>query len=162
MLLDTRSDVCKTAGMTDTTDMTTDDKAHTGTPAPSAAYDGCLDVSSIDNRYRELHAAASKRKGGITKAITAELQEDHRRAHVRLVGGHGPRRSTTPRRPATAVVLQPTEAPDGALVITCAGPCGEEKSFRKFPTLSGGRPGREAVCRSCRDAALAERKKARR
>lgn len=132
---------------------------HVGTPDPSSDYDGCSTATEIDNRYRELFAAATKkysrRKAGTPHDVRDALQEDHRRAHVRLVGRFTSR-STEPRV-TVPVVLQPTETTDG-LVIECQGPCGETKPANKFPTRSGGRPGREAVCRACRDARIADQK----
>ena len=132
---------------------------HIGTPDPSTDYDGCTTVRSTDDRYRELFAAATAVHDctpfSLPLDVRTALQEDHRRAHIRLTGGS----VTTVRTPRTStpVVIQPTETTDG-LVITCQGDCGETKPAKKFPTRSGNRPGREAICRTCRDARIAARK----
>lgn len=142
--------------MTDTDtqdDYTPNPPDHTGTNAPSADYDDCHTSGAISARYKSIFAERITDDLDYAERlrVTHELQEDMRRAYVRMVGR--PTRGTgTKRAPAAPVVLQPDEGDDGALVITCQGACGETKSFKKFPTRSGGRPGREAVCRACRDA----------
>lgn len=76
------------------------------------------------------------------------------------------RRVCPERRPGTATATKAKGVPlfeqratavndDGT--ITCAGPCGQAKPTKKFPTLKGG-IGRGNTCRECRDAAIAARR----
>lgn len=152
--------------MTNTTDLSDHEGGlrHTGTPDPSSDYDGCFTLAEIDVRYRELWDAAEAANDcdefTLPKAVRDALGEDYRRAHVRRVNGSTMRRSSAPRPDPAPVVLQPTETTDG-LVITCQGPCGETKPATKFPTRSGNRPGREGICRACRDARIAAAKAAK-
>jgi hypothetical protein len=140
-------------GMTNTDPITPEaEDAHPGTPGPSSLYDNATTYSEIDVTYKENFPH------GADAATISAYREDHRRAHVRRVGKFPGAKSSTPRREAAPVVLQPEEDNSGHLVITCAGACGETKPAKKFPTRSGNRPGREGVCRSCRDAAIAEAK----
>lgn len=147
--------------MTDTDTITEADDTPVPTHNPSADYDGARTPSEVNVRYREIWADMIEVYGdkyAVPRDVRHRLQEDMRRAHERCVYRKGKRGSSTPRAAAAPVVLQPEETEDG-LVITCQGPCGETKPFKKFPTRSGGKPGREGICRECRDARIAATKK---
>lgn len=62
---------------------------HVGTPAPSAAYDGCNTDAAINHTYKTLVLQEMKKVNGqfLAPAIRNELQEDLRRAFVRLTNG---------------------------------------------------------------------------
>lgn len=126
-------------------------------PAPSSAYDGCNDARSVDNKFRELFAQACIDNDctpfRLPRLVNQALGEDARRAHWRYTHG---KRGPTEKRVKVQEVARPVEHEDGSLTITCAGPCGQEQSHKKFPTLKTG--GRGNVCRSCADALKAERK----
>lgn len=60
---------------------------HSSTPDPSAAYDGCKTDRQINDRYKTLFAEAQAKHGEYPpSSVVANLQEDLRRAHVRLIG----------------------------------------------------------------------------
>lgn len=97
--------------------------------------------------------------------VVDRLGEAHRQAHGVLIERRdGSAATSTARAPksdvSAKVNIQATvlESKDGP-VITCAGPCGETKPVKKFPTLTGC-AARGAVCRQCRDADLAARREA--
>jgi hypothetical protein len=132
-----------------------------GEPEPSAYYDGALTPADIDARFKAAFAKAADEHGGmftIPGGIVRDLQEDHRRAHVRLLGPPGAVRGPATPRQSIQSEARPTEHEDGSLTIVCAGPCGEEKPVSKFPTLKGGNGRRGTVCRACEAAIRAEKK----
>jgi hypothetical protein len=131
-------------------DTTTDEAPTTfGSRVPSSDYDGVLDASEVGPRFKALWAAAiAEHAGGnpygMPRDITRRLHEDMRLAYVRA-GSGAATHSATPRVRIQSVAT-PNPDDDGA-TITCAGPCGERQSIRKYPTLKGG--GRGTVCRAC-------------
>lgn len=146
-VLDTLGGSCKMGDMTNT-DTNTDTPQYSGTPQPSANYDGCLTAAAIDQCYKDLMSVmlAADPSPAERKRLTTELQEDHRRAHVRLVGGKRTRGTSTPR-----TVVKPADVIEGDVPsILCQGPCGEIRPTKKFPTLAKG--GRGTVCRDCAKA----------
>jgi hypothetical protein len=58
-------------------------------------------------------------------------------------------------------LARPVETEEG-MVITCAGPCGQTQSVKKYPTIKGGGPAnRGTVCRACEKQRRTERKAGR-
>lgn len=102
---------------------------------------GCADIKVLNEAYRQWHVRAVARRDG-SRAPRDPSQ---------------PRPQKAPRTKLHEILAKPND--DGT--ITCAGPCGETKPVKKFPTVKGG-IGRANTCRECRDAAIAERKAASR
>lgn len=100
---------------------------------------GCPDILALNEASRQWHVRAIARRDG----------------HRAPRDPSAPREPKAPRTKLYEIIAKPNE--DGT--ITCAGPCGETKPHKKFPTLKGG-IGRGNVCRECRDKAIAERKAA--
>lgn len=122
-------------------------------------------VAEMHDAFRAAVREAIAEAGGVAwprPAAARVADEEYRRWHVREVqrrdGGRSrdpsiPKPPSVPRTPLHEQLARPND--DGT--IDCAGPCGETKPVKKFPTARGG-IGRLSVCRACRDAAIAERK----
>lgn len=139
------------SGYMDTTTDTDHDTRERVTLPPD--YDDCRSIADAAETFKALFRAALDATGlDAWDPAFAErrnrLGEDYRKAMVYLTpyakGKATPRvhREPTP---------EPTFVNDGN-EITCAGPCGETKSIKKFPTKSGQPGVREGVCRDCKTA----------